>query len=102
MTEVHVELLLGKRVHDAKGRMIGRLMSIQAKREGAFCFVTEYHLGAAGLLSRLGISTARMFGFDLKRRPQVIPWQLMDLSDPECPRLKIAIEELQGASDRRP
>ena len=87
MAYVHVELLVGKRVRDANGRVIGRIEEILARRRGADFFVEEYHLGPAAWLEKLGISTARMIGFR-PREPRRIPWQQLDLSDPENPRLR--------------
>lgn len=94
MTTVHLELLLGRRVHDANGRVAGRIFEILAIRRGGLCFIDAYLLGRAGLLARLGISTAGLIGWRLHREPKRVPWQLMDLSDPQHPRLKVGIDEL--------
>jgi len=85
---VHVELLVGRRVRDAKGRAIGRIESIKARWKGNDCFVEEYHLGPAALLGVLGISAAGMIGWMIAREPKRIRWQDLDLSDPEKPRLR--------------
>jgi sporulation protein YlmC with PRC-barrel domain len=94
LREVHVEALIGRRVRDTKGRVIGRIMSVRANREGGHCYVTEYLLGAAALLSRMGWSGARIIGIQSHREPKRVPWQLMDLSDPERPRTTVPLEEL--------
>ncbi len=94
MMKVHVELLLGKRVHDPNGRNAGRILEIMARKDGAHCFVTEYLLGSGGLLTRLGISSAHLVGLPVRSEPKRIPWQQMDLSDPDHPRLRVPIEEL--------
>lgn len=93
--KIHVELLLGRRVHDVNGRVVGHIRALAAVREGAFCYVTEFHLGTAALLERLGISSARMIGLPIRREPLRVPWQLLDLSDPERPRLTVAREQLR-------
>jgi hypothetical protein len=85
MIEVRIQLLLGKKVEDAAGRSVGRILSVHAEKIANECLVTEYHLGLGGLLLRMGISSAK---------PRVIPWHLMDLSDPERPRLKVRLEQL--------
>lgn len=94
MKSVHVELLLGRRVEDANGEVAGRIFEIHAVRRGAQCFVEEYSLGATGLLARLGLTSARLFGWTSERKPTTIPWHLMDLSDPEHPRLTVAMDAL--------
>jgi sporulation protein YlmC with PRC-barrel domain len=79
---VRVESLFGRKVRDANGKVIGRIESIHAKwtGEGTDCVVEEYRVGAAALLERFGISH--------RFKPLCIPWDQMDLSDPERPRLK--------------
>ena len=87
MASIHVDLLVGRRVRDANGKVIGRIEAIRARRHGPDYLVEEYHLGPAAWLEKLGISTARMIGFR-SREPKRIPWQQLDLSDPEHPRLR--------------
>jgi hypothetical protein len=84
--KVHLELLIGSRVRDANGKVIGRIASVHAERRGDLCYVLEYRLGAAAYLQRLGISVARVVGWPLSREPQRIPWNELDISDPENPR----------------
>lgn len=101
MTTVHVELLLGRRVLDVNGEVAGRIFEIHAVRRGALCFVEGYLLGSAGLLARLGIASSRLFGLRSSRKPTTVPWQLMDLSDPQRPVLKVAIAQLPETKNRR-
>jgi hypothetical protein len=89
---VHVELLLGRRVRDADDKVIGRILAIGADRRGV---VEEFRLGPAALLSVLGISAAHIVGWPLSREPLRVPWQQLDLSDPEHPRLRCMLEELK-------
>jgi len=93
--KVHVELLIGRRVVDANGKVAGRIHSIHAERRGDDCFVDEYHLGTAAFMSRLGISAARLIGWQLARAVRV-PWYQLDLTDPERPCLRCTVEELKG------
>lgn len=86
--KVHLELLLGKLVRDPEGARVGRILSVTAEIEGEECVVREYHLGAAALLAQLGIS---LFG----RKPLRVPWDLMDLGDPDRPRLRCLASELK-------
>jgi sporulation protein YlmC with PRC-barrel domain len=86
--KVHLELLVGKVVHDAEGKKVGRIRSVHAEKEGDDCVVRHWELGGAALLSRFGISALRLVGWPLRKEPRKIPWDQMDLSDPEKPRLK--------------
>lgn len=87
--KIRFELLLGKKVLDPEGARVGRILSVTAEMNGEDCVVREYHLGTAALLARLGIS---VFG----KKPLRVPWDLMDLSDPERPRLRCLAAELKA------
>jgi|SRR5579859_2444507 len=94
MKTVRLEALLGRAVADARGRKVGRIRTVTGVRDGPHCFVTAYHLGTLGLLSRLGIVTESLVGVQLRRSSKRVPWQMMDLSDPDHPRLTVALEDL--------
>jgi len=98
MRNVHVEELIGRRVRDANGEPIGHIEEIQADWRGKKCLVEEFHLGPAAFLERLGISAAGFIGWPLSRRPLRIPWDQLDLSDPERPRARRTFEELKKMS----
>jgi hypothetical protein len=93
--KVHVESLQGRRVYDSEDKLAGRIASIHATWKGENCFVEEYRLGAAAFLERLGIYTGRLVGWMGSREPLRVPWNQLDLSDPENPRLKCTIDELR-------
>jgi sporulation protein YlmC with PRC-barrel domain len=93
---VHFELLLGRKVRDSEGRRVGRILEVHAEPEGEDCVVREYLLGAAALLTRLGISAGRLVGLPIHREPIRVPWDQMDLGNPERPRLRCRLEELKG------
>jgi len=92
--KIHLELLLGRLVRDPDGVRVGRIFSVHAELEGNECIVREYNLGAAALLERLGISFLRIAGRPARREPLRVPWDLLDLSDPERPRLRCRLDEL--------
>lgn len=99
--EVRVELLEGRRVRDVDGRGVGRLEEIHAERQDLECIVQEFVVGPAALLERLGAwagATApfkHLGGLAKKLRWEYrIPWQLLDLSDPERPRVRCRRAEL--------
>ena len=102
--EVHVERILGRRVRDAEGRVIGRVEELRVDVIDREPVVTEWHLGPQALLERLGGAALRLpFFRRLHRHPKEyrVPWQLMDLSDPDRPRIRCAgrdLMEFQRAS----
>ena len=95
--KVHLELLLGKLVRDTEGAKVGRILSVRAERQGEECLVREYHLGAAALMARLGLSALRLAGWP-RKKPLAIPWDLLDLSDPGRPLLRCSLAELESKS----
>ena|SRR5438874_573226 len=93
--KIHAEALVGRTVRDTNGRVVGRIEEIEVVRRGQECYVEEYLLGAAALLLRLGISTGRLVGIQ-RGKPVRVPWQQLDLSDPERLRLRCTREELEA------
>ena len=91
--EVHLELLLSRRVRDVNGRPVGRLEEVRADRIGLECVVREYHIGPYALLERLSVGFVRAF-----RGPRhaaiIVPWDRLDLTDPVHPRLTCRADEL--------
>jgi sporulation protein YlmC with PRC-barrel domain len=96
MKTVHLELLLGRKVLDSEGKKVGRILEVRAEQDGKDCVVREYLLGTAALLTRLGLSAGRMVGLPIRREPLAVPWDRMDLRNPEKPRLTCRLEELRG------
>jgi len=93
---VHLELLLGKLVRDTEGAKVGRILSVRAEVEGEECLVREYDLGPHALLQRLGISASRIAGLPWWGEPLRVPWDQLDLADPERPRLRCRRDELRA------
>jgi sporulation protein YlmC with PRC-barrel domain len=99
--EVKLELLLGRGVVDINGVRVGRIEEVLAERDGEELLVTEYHVGTYGLFERLsilhfGLGLLRYLGgYAPSAHPHRIPWDKLDLSDPENPRLNCTIEELR-------
>ena len=91
--EVHLDLLVGRRVRDTEGRAAGRIEEVLAERVDLECVVREYHLGPHALLERLSMGALRLFK-GRHHGMRVVPWDAMDLSDAEHPRLTRRLEEL--------
>ena len=97
--EIHAESLIGRRVRAKNGRVVGRLEEIRVKQESRGCFVEEFLTGGYGLLERLaGLSIGRAilkaFGARRKNSSYRIPWDKLDLSNPNQPRLLCEVSEL--------
>jgi sporulation protein YlmC with PRC-barrel domain len=65
-TEIRLEDLVGTRVRDRDGRVVGRIREIEAEWHGNQCVVTSLHLG----------------------KGERLPLSAVDLSDPKTPRLR--------------
>lgn len=94
--KVHLEQLLGKLVRDPDEVKVGRILSVHAEIEGTECVVREYDLGAAALLENLGISILRVAHGLFRIEPIRVPWDQLDLSDPEHPRLRCPVAALKS------
>ena len=98
--EIHAELLVGRRVRAMNGFVIGRLEEIRAKQEARACYVEEFLTGSYGILERLaagsiGRAMLKAFGARIKHSSYRIPWDKLDLSDPNQPRLLCEVSELR-------
>jgi hypothetical protein len=97
-SEANVELLLGRLVHDRDGQSVGRIEELRVTWTPEDCVVDEILLGPYALAER--IMTAPLINVlprVLGRAPAEpirVPWALMDLSDPERPRLRVTRDAL--------
>ena len=93
-SELRIEHLLGRKVRDVTGKVVGRLEEFLARRNGEAWEVTEFDLGRTALLERLAI---RHFGWLAGKRPAGYraSWSQIDISDPDHPRLTVPLEELK-------
>ena len=89
---VRVEDLIGQRVRERSGRVVGRIEEIRAEQNGDGWTVIEYHLGSGAMLERLAIVRHR-FG---RRSDTIIArWDQIDVQRPDTPVLTCAVEELK-------
>jgi sporulation protein YlmC with PRC-barrel domain len=98
--EINLELLVGRRVFGLNGRSIGHLEEICAELSEGECLVTEYLVGAYAVVERLaalsiGRAILRLFGATKKHEGYRVPWDKLDLTDPERPRLLCSVDELK-------
>jgi sporulation protein YlmC with PRC-barrel domain len=99
--EINVELLIGRKVHDVDGEKVGRIEEFKVELDEESCVLDSYLIGSSALIERLAawtlvrpISRALHGRFYSLYR---VPWQDMDLSDPQHPRLRIAKRDLRHA-----
>jgi hypothetical protein len=101
--EVAFERLLGRQVRDLDGRPAGRVEEVHARRRGGEVLVSEYVLGTSGLVERLSLGPVLRALLGSRLYPTAarytIGWDELDVSDPERPRLKGRVAELER---RRP
>ena len=97
--QVNLELLLGKRVYALNGKSVGRLEEVCAELKPGECHVTEFLVGKYAVFERLSAwAIARailgLFGSLIKSGYRV-PWDKIDLSNPERLSLKCTVDELR-------
>ena len=99
MTEIPVELLLGKRVVDSEGKNLGRIHEIDAERNEDSCVVDTYYVGGPAIIVRIArwaVPNSLSSKLESKLfRPFRVPWDEMDLSDPRHPRTTVKKSELE-------
>lgn len=98
--ELHLELLLGKRVVDAAGERVGRVEELIAEQHGDRYLVREFHIGGYAFFERFGGSIflrALLGKLGLKSRHEVfrVSWDALDLNDPDHPRVDRPKRELE-------
>jgi sporulation protein YlmC with PRC-barrel domain len=97
--EVRFEDLVGRVVQNQHGRPVARIEDVRVEPDGEDYLVTHFLLGPLERLPRImafagEVPTIRALGIGRERRLRPIPWQWLDLSDPERPVLR---EDRQSA-----
>jgi hypothetical protein len=93
-TSIRLDRLLGRVVQTANNRRLGRLEEFRAERRGDAWVITEYVIGGAGLMERLGLGARLVLGMN-RVGGYVVRWDQLDFSNPDRPRLTCPVEELQ-------
>jgi hypothetical protein len=91
---VRLDRLVGREVYTANNRRLGRLEEFRAEQRGPTWVITEYVIGAAGLMERLGLGVRVLLGM----KPisgYVARWDQLDLSNPDRPALSCSVENLR-------
>ncbi len=98
--KLHLELLLGRQVLDSTGSTIGRIEEVRAEQQGDEWVIQEYLVGTAAVLERLsawtiGLKLLRLLGASKLYGGYRVPWNKLDLTDPDHPRLKCTLDQLK-------
>ncbi len=96
--EVQLELLLGKLVVDPDGKRVGHIEEFHAEEDGDDCVIREFLVGGRAWLERLAVwgmarAMVRRIGAERVEGYRV-PWDQLDLRDPERPRLRCPVAAL--------
>jgi len=97
--KVRLEQLLGKQVRSISNKRVGRIEEVRSELRQGDLFVTDYLIGSYAAFERLsGLMIARailgLFG-DVFKTGYRVPWNRLDLSDPEKPRLTCRLSQLR-------
>ncbi len=95
--EIHAELLVGKQVCDTDGQPVGRIEELRGDARDNAVYITEFLVGAYGMVERLAAwHIARVIAGTVPGllTSYAIPWDKIDLQDPEHPRLTCARDDL--------
>ena len=93
MKTLRFDLLMGRRVRDVEGRVVGRLEEVRMERRGGEWVATDFHMGAGAALERF---SASVFGVPKNaQRGWSASWDQMDWTDPAGPRVRCRRDELR-------
>ena len=98
MTSIRLERLLGRRLVDARGHVVGCIEDVDAVPDGDEYLVTHVLVTSHRRLAWLQdlahqIPVLRALGLGRPPRVRRMPWTWVDLSDPEQPRLLPTVVE---------
>jgi hypothetical protein len=90
--EVRFEELVGKPV-DGPGGPFAQIEDLRIEPDGDEYVVLGFILGPLGLRAKIhallwSLPTLRALGLGKKHHTRVLPWDMMDLSDPTHPKLR--------------
>lgn len=102
--ELHVERLIGKKVRDDGGSVVGRIGEFIVENVDGEYLLTEVHIGPSALLERVGGFVTQLPYFALIRLPQWqyrVSWDQFDWTNPEAPRLRVRKQDLERVRKQR-
>ena len=107
MTELNLELVLGRKVRSRDGKPLGHIETIHVVRAGDAWLISEFHIGPDALIERLavGLLPGRLREAAQRRshsRRHRIAWHQIDITDPRHPRLLCDESELSEPAVDKP
>ena len=102
--ELHVERLIGRKVRDADGLVVGRIGELIVENVDGDFVLTEVHIGPWAMLERVGAFVMQLPYFALvrlKRWRIRVAWDQVDWSDPDQPRLRVRKQDLDRERHQR-
>jgi hypothetical protein len=91
---LRLDRLVGREVYATNHRRIGRLHECRAERRRSTWIVTEYVIGTAGLMERLGLGIRLILGLE-RAHGYVARWDQITFADPNRPMLTCSVTELR-------
>ncbi len=103
--EIYLELLVGKPVLDSTGKSVGRIEEFRAEKQGDEWLIQEYLIGYPAILERLsawtiGLAILHALGARKLHGGYRVPWDKLDLTNLDQPRLLCTLEELKVISEQ--
>jgi sporulation protein YlmC with PRC-barrel domain len=100
--EINVERLIGTKVRDNSGKVVGRIEEIRAERGADACLVESFMVGKSAVVQRLSAWTlvrpiTKFLRTHDAYRVFQVDWKDMDLNDPLHPTLRIAGQDMKKA-----
>lgn len=102
--ELHVERLIGKKVRDAAGEVVGRIGEFIVEYVDGDLVLTEVHIGPWAMLERVGAFITQLPYFasiHFERWRFRVAWDRFDWANPDEPRLRVRRTELERVRDQR-
>ena len=93
---VPMDRLVGMQVIDRDGRAAGRIHEFRVDVRGTDWVITDYVIGVAGLLERLGIGVKLLLGTNIERKVAAADQLIFD-ADLRHARLTCRADELRSA-----
>jgi hypothetical protein len=84
---IRLDDVVGRIVRDAGGEAVGRLYDMRAEEQDGALVIVEYHIGSHALWERVGLSLRKLIGIQHMAEPRKVPWDQLDISNPENPVL---------------
>jgi hypothetical protein len=93
MKTLRLDMLMGHRVRDVEGRVVGRLEEVRLEKQGGDWVAVEFHMGTGAALERFSASVFGLPG--TAQRGFAARWDQMDWTYAATPRVRCRRDELR-------